>query len=73
MSRRWAWQQWSWTRSSPTIRRAGADVLLVEQDAEEVLAIADCGYVMEEGRVTVSGESNELANSEEVKKAYLDI
>jgi branched-chain amino acid transport system ATP-binding protein len=46
-------------------------VLLVEQNAKKALSIADRAYVLETGRITLSGKAEDLLNSEEVKKAYL--
>ena len=43
----------------------------MEQNAEMALSIADRAYVMETGRITLSGTGEELAASEEVQKAYL--
>ena len=53
------------------LHRAGTTILLVEQNAEMALSIADRAYVMETGRITLSGTGKELAASEEVQKAYL--
>lgn len=49
----------------------GTTILLVEQNAEMALAIADRAYVMETGEITLSGTGKELAESDMVKKAYL--
>ncbi|MCL2694902.1 MAG: ABC transporter ATP-binding protein [Clostridiales bacterium] len=49
----------------------GTTILLVEQNASMALAHADRAYVLETGRVTLSGTGAELASSEEIKKAYL--
>ncbi len=49
----------------------GTTVLLVEQNAGKALAVADRAYVLENGRIVLSGTGAELAASEEVKKAYL--
>ena len=49
----------------------GTTILLVEQNASKALEIADRAYVLETGKVTLSGTGKELANSDEVKKAYL--
>ena len=54
-----------------TLHKAGTTILLVEQNAEMALSIADRAYVMETGRITLSGTGKELAASEEVQKAYL--
>ncbi len=43
----------------------------MEQNAEMALRIADRAYVLESGRITVSGTGAELAASDEIKKAYL--
>ena len=53
------------------LHKAGTTILLVEQNAEMALAVADRAYVMETGRITLSGTGRELAESPEVKKAYL--
>ena len=53
------------------LHRQGTTVLLVEQNAQMALSIADRGYVLETGRITLSGTGSELAASDEVKKAYL--
>ncbi len=50
---------------------AGTTILLVEQNAEMALAIADRAYVLESGRIKLSGTGKELAQSDEIKKAYL--
>lgn len=50
---------------------AGTTILLVEQNAGMALDIADRAYVMETGKITLSGTGAELAQSSEVKKAYL--
>ena len=54
-----------------SLHKAGTTILLVEQNAEMALSIADRAYVMETGRITPSGTGKELAASEEVQKAYL--
>lgn len=53
------------------IRRHGVTVLLVEQRVLEALEIADKGYVIQSGRVVMSGSSKYLLESEEIKRAYL--
>lgn len=50
---------------------AGTTILLVEQNAEMALQIADRAYVLESGRITISGTGKELAQSDSIKKAYL--
>jgi branched-chain amino acid transport system ATP-binding protein len=53
------------------INESGTTVLLVEQNANMALSIAHKAYVLETGRITLSGPAKELAASEEVRKAYL--
>ncbi|MFC3927116.1 ABC transporter ATP-binding protein [Streptococcus caprae] len=53
------------------IQKQGTTVLLIEQNANKALAIADRGYVLETGKIVLSGTGQELLASEEVKKAYL--
>ncbi len=50
---------------------SGTTILLVEQNAEMALNIADRAYVLESGRIKLSGTGAELAKSDEIKKAYL--
>jgi branched-chain amino acid transport system ATP-binding protein len=54
-----------------TINRQGTTILLVEQNAYAALQIAHRGYVLENGKVVLSGLAKELASDEKVKKAYL--
>ncbi|MDI9390273.1 MAG: ABC transporter ATP-binding protein [Synergistota bacterium] len=60
-------------RAVTEIRRFNVTVLMVEQRVLEALEIADRGYVIQSGRVVMSGPSGQLLNSEEVKRAYLGI
>ena len=53
------------------INATGTTVLLVEQNANMALSIADRGYVIETGSIVLSGTGKELASSEAVRKAYL--
>ncbi len=53
------------------INTTGTTVLLVEQNANMALSIAHRAYVLETGRITLSGDAKELAASDEVRKAYL--
>lgn len=53
------------------INQQGVTVLLVEQNANMALSIADRAYVMETGKIVMSGKGKELMNSEEISKAYL--
>lgn len=54
-----------------TINKDGTTVLLVEQNAGKSLAISDRAYVLENGKIVLSGTGKELMQSDEVKKAYL--
>ena len=53
------------------IRERGTTVLLVEQNAKKALAISDRAYVLETGKIVLSGDAHELMNNDSVKKAYL--
>ena len=53
------------------INKQGVTVLLIEQNANMALKIADQAYVLETGRITMSGTGKELLANEDVKKAYL--
>lgn len=53
------------------INKSGTTVCLVEQNAKKALSIADRAYVLETGKIVVSGSAKELMNNESVKKAYL--
>lgn len=53
------------------LNETGTTILLVEQNAEKALSIADRAYVMENGAITLSGTGSELAASEKVREAYL--
>lgn len=53
------------------INETGTTILLVEQNANMALSIANRAYVIETGKIALSGDANELAASEEVRKAYL--
>ncbi len=53
------------------INKEGTTILLVEQNANMALSVANRAYVIETGRVTISGTANELQASEEIKLAYL--
>ena len=53
------------------INRMGVTVLLIEQNANMALKIADVGYVLETGNITMTGSGQELLTNEAVKKAYL--
>ncbi len=53
------------------INQTGTTVLLVEQNANMALSIANRAYVLETGRITISGDAKKLAASEDIRKAYL--
>ncbi len=54
-----------------SLHELGTTILLVEQNAQMALSIADRAYVLETGNVTMSGAASELANDDRVRKAYL--
>jgi branched-chain amino acid transport system ATP-binding protein len=56
-----------------TISREGKTILLTEQNAQIALQIAHRGYVMETGRISLTGKASELMQNEHVKKAYLGL
>jgi branched-chain amino acid transport system ATP-binding protein len=58
-------------RTILSLREEGATIVLVEQMASVALQLADRAYVLETGRVTLSGSGRELADNPEVKRAYL--
>ena len=53
------------------LHKKGTTILLVEQNAQMALSVADRAYVMETGKITLSGTGKELAASDSVRKAYL--
>ena len=53
------------------INKDGVTVLLVEQNAKKALSIANRAYVLETGKIALSGDAKELMNDDSVKKAYL--
>lgn len=53
------------------VSKAGTTVLLVEQNAKKALSIADRAYVLETGKIVLSGNANDLLNNDAIKKAYL--
>jgi len=53
------------------VHRSGVTILLVEQNARMALSIADRGYVLETGRIVLSGPGKELLENDSVQKAYL--
>lgn len=53
------------------IREKGVTILLIEQNANVALKIADRGYVLETGKITIKGSGKSLLQNEDIKKAYL--
>ena len=53
------------------VNNAGTTVLLVEQNANKALSIADCAYVLETGHVSKEGTGRDLLHDDDVRKAYL--
>ena len=53
------------------LHKSGVSMLVVEQNANMALAIADRGYVLQTGRVVLTGSAKELSGHEELRKAYL--
>ena len=53
------------------LNQSGVTILLVEQNAQMALSIANRGYVLETGRVVLSADADELLHNSAVKKAYL--
>jgi branched-chain amino acid transport system ATP-binding protein len=54
-----------------SLHKAGTTILLVEQNAQMALSVADRGYVLETGKIVSTGTGKDLLNDEAVKKAYL--
>lgn len=57
----------------PAIRQGGVTILIVEQNIKEVLRLADRAYILENGRVVLSGPSQRVREDERLKRAYLGI
>ena len=55
------------------VRKRGVTIILVEQNINVALTLADRAYVLENGRVVMNGTGEELLNSDQVKKAYLSV
>ena len=53
------------------INKSGTTILLVEQNANMALSIANRAYVLETGKIILSGEAHDLLNDESIKSAYL--
>lgn len=60
-------------RTLKAINQQGVTIFLVEQNVKNALEIADRALVMENGRITLSGKSEEILNDEHVKRAYLGL
>ena len=56
-----------------TINDEGVTILLVEQNIQDSLEIADRGYVLEEGRIVLEGKSRELLSNNHIKQVYLGL
>jgi branched-chain amino acid transport system ATP-binding protein len=56
-----------------TLRSQGLTIILVEQNVHLALALSDYTYVLAEGRVTIQGQSREVAGMDEVRRAYLGL
>ena len=56
-----------------TLREQGLTIVLVEQNVHLALAMSDYTYVVQEGRITIQGASDEVAKMDEVRKAYLGL
>lgn len=59
------------TISKEIARESSLSIILVEQDVRKALKVADRGYVIENGKITIDGTAQQLLNDPEVKKAYL--
>jgi branched-chain amino acid transport system ATP-binding protein len=55
------------------IRSEGYTVLIVEQNVRQVLKVVDRAYLLEVGRIKASGSADELAGSDDIRKAYMGI
>ncbi len=53
------------------ISQKGTSILLIEQNAKMALGVSGFGYVLETGRITLSGKSKDLLQNDTVRKAYL--
>ena len=53
------------------IKESGTTILLIEQNAKQALKVADFGYIMEVGYITIGDDAKALLKSETVQKAYL--
>ncbi|MCK6598763.1 MAG: ABC transporter ATP-binding protein [Bdellovibrionaceae bacterium] len=55
------------------LNASGMTVLLVEQNAKQALSISDRAYVLETGKITLTGKGKELLNNDDVRKSYLGV
>ena len=60
-------------RMVENVRKQGVTVMLVEQNVKHTLAMCDRAYILENGRITMTGTSKELLNDDHIKQAYLGI
>ncbi len=60
-------------RQIQKIRDTGVSILIIEQNLMVALSVAQRGYVMEQGRIALTGSSEELRGNQQIKKAYLGI
>jgi len=60
-------------RIIPGLRDKGITIVLIEQNVQQTLEISDRAYVLENGRVTLAGESKQLLQEELIRKAYLGL
>jgi branched-chain amino acid transport system ATP-binding protein len=59
--------------SLKSIRQQGVTIVLVEQNVHHALALADRAFVLETGRMTLSGQARELANDPRIREGYLGL
>ena len=74
MNRPWGFPRFSINEIFDIIQEVSAGnttVLLVEQNAKKALSIADRAYVLETGKIVLSGDAKDLMNDDSIKKAYL--
>ena len=55
------------------IRKMGKTILLVEQNAYKALSIADRAYVLEQGKISASGQASDIASDPKIQEAYLGV
>jgi len=60
-------------QSLDTLIERGVTIMLVEQNVTKTLAVTDRGYVLENGRIELSGKSNDLACDAHVRKVFLGV